>query len=166
MFMHSYAYVLSFQYTCYILNCVGTFLIVSLSLSLSLLFVLVYVYGTQTQVYSIPEPSSFWGIHFIWSYSFICSVPWWECLKGLLGELFSTRHSFWTPSHLSELRWHWPIRCHSQSELGVTVWRPGHMSFCVDPEVLLQHAWNWFFSTSLSYSRSRYTHCCHTVACC
>ena len=36
------------------------------------------------------------------------------------------------------------------------------MSFCADPVVLLQYAWTWFFSTSLSYSRSRYAYCCHT----
>ena len=42
------------------------------------------------------------------------------------------------------------------------MWRPGHMSFRADSGVLLQHAWNWFFNTSLSYSCSRYAHCCHT----
>ena len=33
-------------------------------LPLFLLFVLVYFYGTQMQIYFIPEPSSFQGIHF------------------------------------------------------------------------------------------------------
>ena len=66
------------------------------------------------------------------------------------------------PSHFGKLCRHWPTRCHSQSRLGVTMWCPGHMSFHADPRVLLKHAWNWFFSTSLSYSRLRYTHCCHT----
>ena len=47
----------------------GTFLIVSFS-PLSLLFALVCFYGTQKQIYSIPEPSSFQGIHFFWSYTF------------------------------------------------------------------------------------------------
>ena len=76
------------------------------------------------------------------------------------------RCSFRTPSHFVGFLQHWPTHYHSQLGLGVTVWHPGHLSFRVDPGILLQHAWNWFFSTSLSYSRSRYTHCCHTAACC
>ena len=63
--------------------------------------------------------------------------------------------SFRTPSHFVRFLRHWPTHCHAQSGLGVIVWRPGHLSFHVDLGVLLQHAWNWFFSTSLSYSRSR-----------
>ena len=70
------------------------------------------------------------------------------------------------PGHFVRFLRHWPTYCYSQSGLGVTVWRPGHLSFCADPGVLHQHAWNWFFSTSLSYSRSRYVHYCHTIACC
>ena len=35
------------------------------------------------------------------------------------------------------------------------------MSIRVDSRVFLQHAWTRFFSTFLSYSRSRYAHCCH-----
>ena len=31
---------------------------------------------------------------------------------------------------------------------------------------LLQHAWFWFFSTSLFYSRLRYAHYSHIAACC
>ena len=76
------------------------------------------------------------------------------------------RCSFKIPSHFGGLHQHWPTRCHSQLGLGVTVWRLGQMSFCADSRVLFQHAWNWFFSTSLFYSHSRYTHCCHTVVCC
>ena len=34
------------------------------------------------------------------------------------------------------------------------------------PGVLLQHAWDWSFSTSLFYSRSRYAHSCHIAASC
>ena len=41
-----------------------------------------------------------------WQYSFLCPVPWWEGQIELLWELFSMRHSFWTPSHLVELLWH------------------------------------------------------------
>ena len=65
------------------------------------------------------------------------------------------RCSFGTLSHFGGLRRHWLTRCHSRSRLGVTVWHPDHMSFRADLGVLLQHSWNWFFSTSLSYSRSR-----------
>ena len=35
-----------------------------------------------------------------------------------------------------------------------------------DPGVLLQHAWDWSFSTSLLHSRSRYAHSCHTATGC
>ena len=80
--------------------------------------------------------------------------------RTFLDKVF--RCSFGTPSHFGGLRRHWPTQCHSQSGLGVTVWRPGHMSFHADLGVLLQHACIWFFNTSLSYSRSRYAHCCHT----
>ena len=34
------------------------------------------------------------------------------------------RCSFGMPNHFGGLRRHWPTRCHSQSGLGVTVWRP------------------------------------------
>ena len=42
------------------------------------------------------------------------------------------------------------------------MWHPGHLSIRADPGILLQHAWTRFFSTSLSYSHSRYAHSCHT----
>ena len=63
------------------------------------------------------------------------------------------------------LRRHRPSRCHLQSRMGVTVWRPGHLSSRAYPGVLLQHAQDWSFSTSFLHSRSRYAHSCHTVAC-
>ena len=49
-----------------------------LFLPFSLLFMLVCFYGTQTQIYSVLEPSSFRGIHFFRSYSLTCLVLWWE----------------------------------------------------------------------------------------
>ena len=55
MFMHTYLQFFIFLY----IDVVGALLLVSLSLScVSLL------YGTQTQIHSILEPSSFWGIFF------------------------------------------------------------------------------------------------------
>ena len=48
----------------------------------------------------------------------------------------------------------------------VTVCRPSHMSSRAYPGVLLQHARDWSFSTSLFHSRSRYAHSCHTAAGC
>ena len=98
----------------------------------------------------------------LWSYLFLYLVLWWGCPKGLLGELFSTRYSFRTLSHFVGFLRHWPTHCHSQSGLGVIVWRLGHLSIRVDPRVLLQHAWTWFFGTFPSYSCSRYVHSCHT----
>ena len=77
-------------------------------------------------------------------------------------KTFSTRCSFETPNHFVGLLWHWPTHCHSQLGLGVTVWCPDHLSYHTDPGVLLQHAWTGLFSTSLSYSRSRYAHSGHT----
>ena len=47
-----------------------------LFLPLSFLFALVCFYGIQMQIYFVPEPSSFQGIHFFWSYTFFCSVLW------------------------------------------------------------------------------------------
>ena len=144
-----------------IFELLGTFLIVSLCLLLFLFTLVMFMapkrkstpsqnpLRSATSTSSDPTPSH---IRF--------------CDEGLLGELFSTRHSFWTSSHSGGLRRHWPTRCHSQSWLGVTVWRPGHISISADPGVLLQHAWIWFFNTSLSYSHSRYTHCYHTATCC
>ena len=49
--------------------------------------------------------------------------------------------------------------------MGITVWHSSHLSVRVDPGVLLQHAWIWFFSTFLFYSCSRYAHCGYTIAC-
>ena len=69
------------------------------------------------------------------------------------------------PSHLVGLIQHWPTHCHSQLGLGVTVWHPGHLSFHVDPRVLLQHAWTGYFCTSFSFSRLRYAHSGHTRYC-
>ena len=76
------------------------------------------------------------------------------------------RHSFGTPSHFVGLCQHRPSLCHSQSGMGVTVWRPSHLSSRVYPGVLLQHAWDWLFSTSFLHSRSRYAHSYHTATCC
>ena len=145
----------------YIFELFGAFLIVSF-FPLSLLFTLVRQWHQNISLLH-PRTLCILGVHFMfWSYPFFYSVPWWGCPKGLLGELFSTRCSFETPSHFGGLCQQWPTRCHSQSGSGVTAWHTSHMSFHVDPRVLLQHAWNWFFNTSLSYSRSRYAYCCYT----
>ena len=40
------------------------------------------------------------------------------------------------------------------------------LSFCAYPRVLLQHAWDWLFSTSFLHSRLRYAHSCHIATCC
>ena len=48
----------------------------------------------------------------------------------------------------------------------VTVWHPDHMSSRAYPGVLLQHARDWSFSTSLFHSRLRYAHSCYTAAGC
>ena len=101
---------------------------------------------------SDPTPSS------IWFYD----EDAWKDFSENFSLRGATRCSFGTTSHFGGLCRHWPTRCHSQSGLGVIVWRLGHMSFCVDPGVLLQHAWTWFFNTSLSYSCLRYVHYCHT----
>ena len=64
-----------------------------------------------------------------------------------------------------ELRQHWPSHCHSQSGMGVTMWRPDHLSSCAYPGVLLEHTQDWSFSNFLLYLRSRYAHSYHTAAC-
>ena len=92
-----HAYVLYFSIYLLYLNCFGVFLIVSF-FPLSILFTLVVSMAPKRKSTPSQNPLR-WGIHFVWSYSFIYSVPWWECLKGILGELFSMRHSFWMPSH-------------------------------------------------------------------
>ena len=46
------------------------------------------------------------------------------------------------------------------------MWRPGHLSSRAYPGVLLQHARDWSFSTSLLHSRLRYVHSYHTATCC
>ena len=81
------------------------------------------------------------------------------------GILFSTRHSFGTPSHLRSFCWHRPSHCHSQSKMGVFLWRARHLSSHADSGVLLQHARDWPLHTSFCYLGSRYFYSCHTVAC-
>ena len=164
MFMHSPCIHTLFSIYLLYLNCFGTFLIVSLSLPL-FLFTLVVSMAPKRKSTPSQNPLRFGGIVFFWSYSSLSSVSWWECPKGLLGELFSTRCSFGKLSHFRELCRHWPSHCHSQSGIGVTMWRLGHLSIPADSGVLLQHAWTWLFNTSFYYSRSRYMHCGHTGSC-
>ena len=73
-----------------------------------------------------------------------------KACKGLLGELFSTRHSFGTPSHSIGLFRYWPSHCHLQLRLGVIVWHPSHLFLRDHTWVLLQYARIRYFSTSLS----------------
>ena len=75
VFMHFHAYIPSIFYIL-LYYVVGAFFIVSLSPFLSFSCVSLH-YGTQTQINSILEPSSFWGIFFfLWSHSISRSVPW------------------------------------------------------------------------------------------
>ena len=71
IFMHTYLHFSIFLY--WFVWCFSACL--SLSLSLSCVSLL---YGTEMQIYSVPKPSSFWGIFFFWPYSFFYSAPWWE----------------------------------------------------------------------------------------
>ena len=52
----------------------------------------------------------------------------------------------------------------ADTDMGVIVWRPNHLSSHADPGVLLQHAWDWSVSNSFLHSRSRYAHSYHTAA--
>ena len=49
--------------------------------------------------------------------------------------------------------------------LGVTLWHLDHLSLHDHIGVLLQYAWNWYFSTSFLLSRSRYAHCSYLGDC-
>ena len=161
MLMHFHAYVPYIQYISIYLNYLELFLLFFSSPFLSL----VYISMSWNQNVSLLHPGTLFVlghrlllILLLLFYSVLC----WGCPKGLLGELFSMRCSFGMPSHFVKLLWHWPTHCHSQPGLGVAVWHLDHMSIHANPGVLLQHAWIWFFSTSISYSRSRYMHSYHT----
>ena len=116
------------------------FQIVSLSLSLSFLFTLVVSMApkrkstpSQNPLRSRASTSSDLTPSHIQFHD--------EDAWKAFSENFSRRgiHS-WTPSHPGGLRRHWPTQCHSQLELGVIVWCPGHMSICSETGVLPQHA--------------------------
>ena len=112
------------------------------------------LYGTQAQIYSVLEPSAFWGIFFFWLCSFLRMVSWWLSLKELFEELFLTRHSFGMPSHSFRFFRYWPSYCHLQLRFMVTVWHPGHLSLCDCTGVLLQYVRIWYFCTSFLLSRA------------
>ena len=140
IFMHTY---LTFNIFIYIYELFGTFLSVFFLPPHSLVYVSALM---APECKSAPSRNPFHS----------------EALSSSDPTPFSTRCSFGTLSHFVRLLWHWPTHYHSQSRLGVIVWHPGHLSIHADLGVLLQHAWTWLFSTSFSYSRSRYTHSCHT----
>ena len=102
MFMHFLAFVtFKFLYS-YILSCWCFSNYLSLSLPLSLSYVS-QLYGTQTQIYSIPEPSSFWGhrillltLHLL-MYGSVMIKPERTFRRTFLDEAFiwNTKSSYW-----------------------------------------------------------------------
>ena len=157
--MHTY-----FFFSIYLLylKCFGTFLIISLSLPLFLFTLVVSIAPNRK---STPSQNPFR------SGTSSSSDPTLSHLQfrdddahKAFSENFSrcgihsNAKSFWQTSSTPTF---W---CHSQSGMGVTVWCPGHLSSRAYLRFLLQHAWDWSFSTSFLHLRSRYAHSCHTAA--
>ena len=165
----SHAYVLSFQYTCYIWNCLGLFW---LSFFFSLSFCLWLIVSMAPKRKSTPaqnplrsgassfsdptlshirfndddafkefsENFSRWGIHL-------------EC-QVILSDFTDTN----LPTIIHSRGWE------SLCDMSVTC-PVGHLSSRAYLGVLLQHVWDWSFSTSFLHSRSRYAHSYHTATC-
>ena len=86
------------------------------------------------------------------------STPAWNPLRS--------RASSSSDPTLSHIRFRDDDAFKAFSEMGVTVWRPGHLSSRADSGVLLQHVRDWSISTSFLHSRSRYAHSYHTKVGC
>ena len=113
MFMHFHAYVPSCFYHL-ILKLLGTFLIFSLSFSLSLPFTLVASWHLNVSPF---HPRTLFVPGHLLLLLHLTLLPlmfgsWWEGQIRLLGELYTTRHSFETPSRSVRFLWHWPTYCH------------------------------------------------------
>ena len=120
MFMYFHAYVPSSFYIFYIVSswCFSNFLSFSLSLSLSLSLSFTLVTSWHLHVNPLCPGTLFVPRHLLLllllTHSLSRTVPWWEGQIGLLEELFTTWHSFGTPSRSVKFLWHWPTHCHPQ----------------------------------------------------
>ena len=148
----SHAYVLYFSiYTCYLIY-FGAFLIASF-FPLSILFTLVI-----SMVLKRKSTPAWNPLHFD---AFFSSdhAP---LFLSVFVMMMPTRHLRKTFSNLAFIRnaesfyWHWLSHCHSQSGMGVSLWRTYHLSSRADLRVLLQHARDWPLRTSFCYL-------CHTT---
>ena len=164
MFVHSQCIRTLFSIYLLYLNCFGTFLIVSLSLPLFLFTLVVSMAPkrkstpSQNPLHSGASSSSDPTPSHIQFHD--------EDARKDFSKNFSRRgvHS----KHLVILV------DFADTDLPTVIHSRGWVSLCdvpvtclrTNPGVLLQHSWIPFFSTSLFYSRSRYTHCSHTAACC
>ena len=130
----------------------------SLFLSLSLIEPL---YGTQIEkIHSGSEPSSrFRVILFISSFYFISHpIPWWEGQDRLLWDLM--------PSHFVGFLQHYATRCHSNSRMGISMWKTRALSCSVYTGVLLQHTRHRYLCASVCYAIPRYTYSSYPESCC
>ena len=139
MFMHSYAYILSFHYILIYFCCLGLFWLF-LSPFFSFICVSMLLWHPNANLL-YPRTLFVSGhpllliLHHL-MFGFMMRRPNQTSLRTFLDEAFILN-----VSHLVGLLWHRPSHCHLQYRIGATVWCLGHLSICVDPGVLLQRAW-------------------------
>jgi len=164
MFMHSHAYILSFQYICYIWTALGLFWL-SLSLPLSSVCVSLCLLHLNT---SLLCPRTFFvlghPLHLILLLHLFGSVmrmPERPSRRTFLDKAFvlNAKSSWWTSPKLT----------YSMS------FKVGVGSYCMTSRSHVHLYWSKSFTptcidlifyTLFYHSRSRYGHCCHTTDCC
>ena len=158
-----HAYILYFQYTCYIWNVLGLFW---LSLSLPLFYVYVsHVYGTKMQIHSIPEP-----FFVLWHHLPLILLLLISGSVMRMSERTSQR-TFLDKVFIQNVESFWRTSTTLTFLMSFTIWIGSH---CVTSRSHVHPCWSRSFTptcmdlfrTSLSYLCSRYAHCCHTAACC